>query len=305
MESDSIGIERRRLPFTLVENIVLEDPELGPFDILVYLALAKHADAEGTCWPSLTTIGKVAHCGRTAVVEGLKHLEARGYLKRTARFRPDGGVSSNSYQLLRVTAARHPPVRLADPPRPGDEPAPVRLTATNYIQSEPNSKKKEREGRPENAPPLPVDALSEPPSLPSLLRKIQEEAKNRGAPLIVGKDWSRGVAELIRSGIPEEELLMAFVACIETDGGARASYFPRDFLKWRKASKKREKGEGFCPECGIRGAHALNCSDRPRDKVTCRDCGATFVPTSSQCPYCHGPWQGIERSAARERQATA
>ena len=79
----------------------------------------------------------------------------------------------------------------------------------------------------------------------------------------------------------------------------------RIFLKWRKASKKREKGEGFCPECGIRGAHALNCSDRPRDKVTCRDCGATFVPTSSQCPYCHGPWQGIERSAARERQATA
>ena len=58
MQSDSIGVERRRLPFTLIENIVLEDQALGPVDILVYLALAKHADGEGTCWPSMATIAK-------------------------------------------------------------------------------------------------------------------------------------------------------------------------------------------------------------------------------------------------------
>ena len=62
MQSDSVGVERRRLPFTLIENVILEDQALGPVDILVYLALAKHADGEGVCWPSLATIGKACPC---------------------------------------------------------------------------------------------------------------------------------------------------------------------------------------------------------------------------------------------------
>ena len=47
MQSDSVGVERRRLPFTLIENIILEDQALGPVDVLVYIALAKHADGRG------------------------------------------------------------------------------------------------------------------------------------------------------------------------------------------------------------------------------------------------------------------
>jgi hypothetical protein len=50
-------VERRRLPFALIENIILEDQTLSGVDILVYLAIAKHADEEGTCWPSMATIG--------------------------------------------------------------------------------------------------------------------------------------------------------------------------------------------------------------------------------------------------------
>ncbi len=106
MQSDSVGVERRRLPFTLIETIILEDQALGPVDILVYLALAKHADGEGTCWPSMATIAKLARCARETVARSLKHLEARGYLKRTARFRPDGGVTSNVYQLMPIEAKR-------------------------------------------------------------------------------------------------------------------------------------------------------------------------------------------------------
>ena len=81
MQSDSVGVERRRLPFTLIENIVLEDQALGPVDILVYLALAKHADGEGTCWPSMATIAKLARVCRTKAFQAIKHLEARGYLQ--------------------------------------------------------------------------------------------------------------------------------------------------------------------------------------------------------------------------------
>ena len=71
MQSDSVGVERRRLPFTLIENIILEDQSLSRVDILVYLAIAKHADGEGTCWPSMATIGKLARCARETVARSL------------------------------------------------------------------------------------------------------------------------------------------------------------------------------------------------------------------------------------------
>ena len=54
MQSNSVGVERRRLPFTLIENIILEDQTLSRVDILVYLAIAKHADGgvpAGPPWP--------------------------------------------------------------------------------------------------------------------------------------------------------------------------------------------------------------------------------------------------------------
>ncbi len=55
---------------------------------------------------------------------------------------------------------------------------------------------------------------------------------------MVGRDWSEGIEELARSGIPEDELIQAFTACIET-APERVSFFPRDFLKWRKVSRER------------------------------------------------------------------
>ena len=88
MQSDSVGVERRRIPFTLIENIILEDQTLSRVDILVYLAIAKHADGEGTCWPSMATIGKLARCAREAVARSLTRLESRGYLKRSAPISP-------------------------------------------------------------------------------------------------------------------------------------------------------------------------------------------------------------------------
>src|SRR5208337_2837518 len=147
MLSDSIGVERRRLPFTLIENIVLEDKALGPVDILVYLALAKHADHEGTCWPSMATIAKVARVCRSKVFETIKHLEARGYLKRSARFRPDGGVTSNVYHLIPLEARKYPPILQNDTPHPPDRLAPVHQVDPNYTQSQLDPNKAERPAR--------------------------------------------------------------------------------------------------------------------------------------------------------------
>ena len=223
MQSDSVGVERRRLPFTLIENIILEDQTLSRVDILVYLAIAKHADGEGTCWPSMATIGKLARCARETVARSLSHLEARGYLKRTARFRPDGGVTSNVYQLMPIGAQPYP-VTQADTPCELESHPPVRHDHTNYIQSEldpENQEREERVRRPAARLSLPgqTPAPKSVPSLSFLLTRMKQEAQARRAPLVVGRDWSEGIAELARSGIPEDELIQAFTACIEI--GAR------------------------------------------------------------------------------------
>ena len=240
MDSDSIGVERRRLPFTLIENAVLEDQELGPVDLLVYIALAKYADSEGVCWPAMATLGKLARCARETVARSISRLEARGYLRRSPRFRDDGGVTSNAYRLMPIEAKRYPSViQDASPCDSGSHP-PVIQDHTNYIQSE-LEPKKERE---ERAPARGIRSLpdcaaaSEPSSLSSLLSQLKQEARARTCPIVIGRDWREGIGELMKSGTSKGEILQAFQACIES-APEKVTFFPRDFLKWRKVWRER------------------------------------------------------------------
>jgi hypothetical protein len=46
----------------------------------------------------------------------------------------------------------------------------------------------------------------------------------------------------VTGGVSDEEILKAFTACIET-APERVTFFPRDFLKWRKVSQTRAQRE--------------------------------------------------------------
>ena len=71
-------------------------------------------------------------------------------------------------------------------------------------------------------------------SLSSFIGKIKAQAQMRGAPVVfVSSDWSRGIEQLRRSGAGEGDILGAFGACLE-QAPDRVTFFPRDFLKWRK-----------------------------------------------------------------------
>jgi hypothetical protein len=142
MESEAVGVERRRLPFTLIENVVIEDQELGAVDILVYMALAKHVDEDGVCWPSMSIIGKLARCVRQTVAKSITRLETCGYLRRTARFRPDGGVTSNVYQLLQLKV--DPPAAQDDTLRQLERQAPVSRVTRTISNLNKTQRKKER-----------------------------------------------------------------------------------------------------------------------------------------------------------------
>ena len=86
---------------------------------------------------------------------------------------------------------------------------------------------------------FPAAPSSEPaPTLSPLLLRIKQEALARGAPLVFGRDFSSGIAELTTAGISEGDLLQAFAVCLET-APERMTFFPRDFLKWRKMSRAK------------------------------------------------------------------
>ena len=241
MQSDSVGVERRRLPFTLIENIILEDQALGPVDILVYLALAKHADGAGTCWPSMATIARVARVCRSKAFVAIRHLEVCGYLRRTARFRPDGGVTSNTYKLMPMETRKYPPLTQDDTPRIPERLPPVHQVHTNYIHLELDPSKERAEHAPRPAPATSHELA--PVSLSALLERIKHEAQTRGAPpCFIGGGWCFGIGELVKAGVSEEEVFSAFRACIET-APERVTFFPRDFLKWRKVSRERAAGQ--------------------------------------------------------------
>jgi len=236
MESNPVGVERRRLPFTLIENVVLEDLELGPVDILVYIALAKHADGEGTCWPSMATIGRLARCARETVARSITHLEARGYLKRTARFRPDGGVTSNVYKLMPIEAKIYPPVAQDDIPCDLGSHPPVRQNHTNYIQSEQDPPKGETAARPVK----PSRCASSPPLAVYPEDQVIQELAIPG--LVHDRRFREGARSLLAEGKTSTELILA----VRTAAGdprecGGLSFIADRFPRWVRKAKEYER----------------------------------------------------------------
>lgn len=64
----------------------------------VYLALAQHCDAAGTCWPSLRRLSEATGLARSTVVTALAWLVEAGMITRTARH-DERGKTSNLYVL--------------------------------------------------------------------------------------------------------------------------------------------------------------------------------------------------------------
>jgi len=264
MQSDSVGVERRRLPFTLIENIVLEDQALGPVDILVYLALAKHADSEGSCWPSMATIAKVARVCRSKAFQAIKHLEALGYLKRTARFRADGGVTSNAYQLLAIETRRYPPVAQNDTPCHPDKLPPVHHVDTNYIQSEQDS----GEGGAPNCGATLSRAAAHPPSPSQPEEEVVRELEDVPG-LIHDRRFREGAHRLLAEGKSVLEITRA-VRAAAADPCERGglSFIADRFPRWIRKALERERKENQLRQ---RAASQEEQQERERKKAKERE----------------------------------
>lgn len=94
----------------MLPNWAVDDDRLGGYDLLVYMALIRHADNTGVCWPSLERLAKIARCSQPTVSKSLNMLEQLGYIRRV---KADGRANRYHVSLWKPT------------PKPGYDPAPT------------------------------------------------------------------------------------------------------------------------------------------------------------------------------------
>lgn len=111
--------------FSMLPNWAVDDDRLGGYDLLVYMALIRHADNTGVCWPSLERIAKIARCSQPTVSKSLNVLEQLGYIRRV---KSDGRANRYHVSLWKPTPKQgydHAPTPKPafDPPKPAFDPS--------------------------------------------------------------------------------------------------------------------------------------------------------------------------------------
>jgi len=86
--------------FSMLPNWAVDDDRLGGYDLLVYMALIRHADNTGICWPSLERLAKIARCSQPTVSKSLNVLEQLGYIRRV---KSDGRANRYHVSVWRPT----------------------------------------------------------------------------------------------------------------------------------------------------------------------------------------------------------
>jgi hypothetical protein len=99
--ADAVHDARQYPWFRLHDAIIdLYGRDLGPIGVALYAALARHANKEGTAYPSLSTLQGYFGLSRPAVIKYLKRLESLQLIAITLRYGHDGDRTSNLYTLL-------------------------------------------------------------------------------------------------------------------------------------------------------------------------------------------------------------
>ena len=89
-EENQDKLKRRKLPFTQIENAIIEDPQITKAEMLVYLILCYHANNDTSqCWPGIKKIAKETRLSNNTVHTAIKGLEDKGYITKTTRQNPD------------------------------------------------------------------------------------------------------------------------------------------------------------------------------------------------------------------------
>jgi GntR family transcriptional regulator len=283
MDNERIGVRRKRLPFTQLENSIFEDQLLGKEHLLVYWTLAYHADKDGgDCWPSLATIAKESRCSRAKVIEVIKDLVTAGYITKEARHDPAGDRTSNAYVLLGKRAEGG---SLRDrPPQSIPETTGSPQSDQELYPPEPDPmKEKEEHAESDSAAPRPEPApaseLSPSPTSETFPEKMAKKANKEGD--------SKFLASVASSLISNSETAISKAIDAKMAKGGNPLYFADEL--WRFKDKKE-------------------AAERETILTTCNVCGSTYQKgRAAGCNHCEehlahtggGPGGDLHRVAAR------
>ncbi len=89
--------------FSLDNAIVDHLADLGGAALKVYLVLARHANADRECWPSLSRIASLAGVHHDTAKRAIRELVASGLVETVSRCTNTGAPASNVYSLLCLT----------------------------------------------------------------------------------------------------------------------------------------------------------------------------------------------------------
>ena len=81
-------------------NEIYGDPELSSKAKMVLLYLHDRANKKGESWYAINTIAKELCLSRSSIKRAMRELIQRGKIEKRARFRENGGNTSNLYSLI-------------------------------------------------------------------------------------------------------------------------------------------------------------------------------------------------------------
>lgn len=86
---------------TAFDNVCFKGSIVSQSARFVYLCLCKHADnTKQTCFPSLSRIAQIVGKSISTIKRAIRELCKYGAIKRTPRYRKDGGQTSNLYEIM-------------------------------------------------------------------------------------------------------------------------------------------------------------------------------------------------------------
>lgn len=95
-------LKRRSLPFTQIENAIIEDERITRSEILVYLILCYHANNDtDQCYPGIRKIAGETRLSKNTVNTAIEGLIDKRYITKTQRKNPDNPKQnfSNLYTI--------------------------------------------------------------------------------------------------------------------------------------------------------------------------------------------------------------
>lgn len=74
--------------------------ELGPTAQHVWLGIAVHRSADGTCWPSMVTVAELTGLSRKSVQRWVARLEQAGFIEVMRRTSERGDPDTHLYRIV-------------------------------------------------------------------------------------------------------------------------------------------------------------------------------------------------------------